>query len=128
MKKKIALAVLAASVLFSASAFASENVLAPSPVGQQQLVPYGAVSKDGYFKGIRLAGKVKVVKNFGDIKVQVVKNFPDLKVKKVSNFPNKIGEWQFVENSSLLTTSRISKSSMWIISPVCRDKGLNNEQ
>ena len=86
MKKKIALAVLAASVLFSASAFASENVLAPSPVGQQQLVPYGAVSKDGYFKGIRLAGKVKVVKNFGDIKVQVVKNF------------NKIGEWQFVEN------------------------------
>ena len=58
MKKKIALAVLAASVFFSASAFASENVLAPSPVGQQQLVPYGAVSKDGYFKGIRLAGKV----------------------------------------------------------------------
>jgi hypothetical protein len=98
MKKKIALAVLAASVLFSASAFASENVLAPSPVGQQQLVPYGAVSKDGYFKGIRLAGKVKVVKNFGDIKVQVVKNFPDLKVKKVSNFPNKIGEWQFVDS------------------------------
>ena len=87
MKKKIALAVLAASVLFSASAFASENILALSPEGQQQLIPYGAVSKDGYFKGVRLAGKVKVVKNF-----------PDLKVKKVSNFPNKIGEWQFVEN------------------------------
>ncbi len=98
MKKKIALVVLAASVLFSASAFASENILAPSPVGQQQLIPFGAVSKDGYFKGIRLAGKVKVVKNFANIKVQVVKNFPDLKVKKVSNFPNKIGEWQFVEN------------------------------
>ena len=98
MKKKIALAVLAASILFSASAFASENVLAPSAEGQQQLIPFGAVSKDGYFKGIRLAGKVKVVKNFANIKVQVVKNFPDLKVKKVSNFPNKIGEWQFVEN------------------------------
>ena len=98
MKKKIALAVLAASVLFSASAFASENVLAPSPVGHQQLIPYGAVSKDGYFKGIRLAGKVKVVENFANIKVQVVNSFPDLKVKTVENFPNKIGEWKFVEN------------------------------
>ena len=98
MKKKIAFTVLAVSILVSTSTFASENVIAPSPVGHQQLIPYGAVSKDGYFKGIRLAGKVKVVKNFGNIKVQVVKNFPDLKVKKVSNFPNKIGEWQFVEN------------------------------
>ena len=62
MKKKIALAVVAASILFSASAFASDNILVPSPEGQQQLIPYGAVSKDGYFKGIRLAGKVKVVK------------------------------------------------------------------
>ena len=99
---------------------------------QQQLIPFGAVSKDGYFKGIRLAGKVKVVKNFGDIKVQVVKNFPDLKVKKVSNFPNKIGEWQFVENFPDFTVQFVDnfpdiKSSMWIISPVCRDKGLNNE-
>ena len=90
--------VLASSILFSASAFASENILVPSLQAPQQLIPYGAVSKDGYFKGIRLAGKVKVVKNFANIKVQVVKNFPDLKVKKVSNFPNKIGEWQFVEN------------------------------
>ena len=98
MKKKIALAILAASILVSASVFASENILVPSQEGQQQLIPFGAVSKEGYFKGIRLVGKVKVVKNFGDIKVQVVKNFPDLKVKKVSNFPNKIGEWQFVEN------------------------------
>ena len=98
MKKLIGITVLAASVLLSASAFASENILAPSPEGQQQLIPYGAVSKDGYFKGIRLAGKVKVVKNFANIKVQVVKNFPDLKVKKVSNFPNKVGEWQFVDN------------------------------
>ena len=61
MKKLIGITVLAASVLFSASAFASENILAPSPEGQQQLIPYGAVSKDGYFKGIRLAGKVKVI-------------------------------------------------------------------
>ena len=56
-----------------------------------------AVSNDGYFKGIKLCGKVKVVEYNGDIKVQVVNSFPDLKVKVVSNFPDKIGEWQFVE-------------------------------
>ena len=98
MKKYFGIAILAASVFFSASAFASETVMLPDLQAPQQLIPYGAVSKDGFFKGIRLAGKVKVVKNFANIKVQVVKNFPDLKVKKVSNFPNKVGEWQFVEN------------------------------
>ena len=98
MKKTVGLAVLAASILLTSSAFASENILVPSLQAPQQLIPYGVVSKEGYFKGIRLAGKVKVVKNFANIKVQVVKNFPDLKVKKVSNFPDKIGEWQFVDN------------------------------
>ena len=57
----------------------------------------GAVTKDGYYKGIKLCGKVKVVKSFADIKVQVVKSFPDLKVQKVSSFPDKIGQWQFVD-------------------------------
>ena len=98
MKKAIWSAALVMSVLASSSVFASDNVLAPSLTVPQKLLPYGSVSRDGYFKGIRLAGKVKVVKNFANIKVQVVKNFPDLKVKKVSNFPNKIGEWQFVDN------------------------------
>ena len=98
MKNMIGLIVLAASVLCSASVFASENIPASSLQAPKQLISYGAVSKDGYFKGIRLAGKVKVVKNFANIKVQVVKNFPDLKVKKVSNFPDKVGEWQFVEH------------------------------
>ena len=98
MKKIIGISVLAASLFFSAAAFASEQWMPPDLHAPQQLIPYGAVSKDGYFKGIRLAGKVKVVKNFANIKVQVVKNFPDLKVKRVSNFPDKVGEWQFVEN------------------------------
>lgn len=56
-----------------------------------------AVSKNGYFNGIKLCGKVKIVEYNGDIKVQVVNSFPDLKVKVVSNFPDKIGEWKFVE-------------------------------
>ena len=54
------------------------------------------ISSDGYFNGIRLCGRVRVVESFGDIKVQVVDSFPDLRVKKVSSFPSKIGEWQFV--------------------------------
>ena len=58
----------------------------------------GAVTKDGYYNGIKLCGKVKVVKNFADIKVKVVNSFPDLKVKVVSSFPDKIGEWQFVDS------------------------------
>ncbi len=57
----------------------------------------GAISEDGYFKNIRLAGRVKVVDHFGDIKVQVVHSFPDIKVKIVNHFPDRIGEWQFVD-------------------------------
>ena len=44
----------------------------------------GKVSPDGYFKGIRLAGKVKVVENWPDIKVQVVDSFPDIDVQLVN--------------------------------------------
>ena len=61
----------------------------------------GAASKinsDGYYKGIKLCGKVKVVEAFADIKVQVVNSFPDLKVQIVESFPDKIGKWQFVDS------------------------------
>ena len=56
-----------------------------------------AVNKDGYYKGIRLCGRIKVVEHFADIKVQVVNSFTDLKVKVVDAFPDDIGEWKFVE-------------------------------
>ena len=56
------------------------------------------INSDGYYKGIRLAGKVKVVDAFPDIKVQIVNSFPDLKVQVVEAFPDKIGQWQFVES------------------------------
>lgn len=56
-----------------------------------------AINSAGYYKGIRLAGKVKIVQWNADIKVKVVNSFPDLKVKVVDHFPDKIGEWQFVE-------------------------------
>ena len=56
----------------------------------------GAVDSNGTCKGIKLWGKVQVVKSFPDLKVQVVKSFPDLKVQKVTAFPDKLGKWQFV--------------------------------
>ena len=55
------------------------------------------INKDGYYKGIKLCGKVKIVDSFPDIKVKAVDAFPDLKVQVVSAFPNEIGKWQFVE-------------------------------
>ncbi|MGP1366338.1 MAG: hypothetical protein ACTTH3_00850 [Schwartzia sp. (in: firmicutes)] len=61
------------------------------------------INDAGYFKGIRLAGKVRIVDSFPDIKVQVVTSFPDLKVKVVEHFPDEIGEWQFVEHGEDFT-------------------------
>ena len=56
-----------------------------------------AVNQGGYYKGIKLCGRVRVVEHFADIKVKVVDSFPDIKVKVVDSFPDDIGEWQFVE-------------------------------
>ncbi len=58
----------------------------------------GKMTKDGYFKGKKLCGKVQVVNSFPDFRVQVVDSFPDLRVQKVENFPNNIGQWQFVDS------------------------------
>ena len=43
------------------------------------------MDRSGYFKGIKLCGKVEKVTSFPDIKVQVVDSFPDLNVKVVVN-------------------------------------------
>lgn len=55
------------------------------------------INSAGYYKGIFLGGKVKIVEYNADIKVKVVTSFPDLKVKVVDAFSDKAGEWQFVE-------------------------------
>ena len=69
------------------------------------------VSKDGYFKGIKLCGKVRVVEYNPDIKVQVVSSFPDLNVKVVDHFPDQIGEWQFVEYGEDFTSQFVEHFS-----------------
>jgi|GEM_PF-189114 len=56
-----------------------------------------AINQAGYYKGIKLCGKVRVVNYGADIKVKIVNSFPDLRVKVVESFPDDIGEWKFVE-------------------------------
>lgn len=56
------------------------------------------ITKDGYFRGKRLAGKVKIVDALADFNVAVVKALPDLNVKVVDCLPEDPGEWQFVEH------------------------------
>jgi len=58
----------------------------------------GNVQRDCTFNGIKLAGKVKVVDSFPDIRVKAVSSFPDVKVKKVRSFASDCGEWQFVDS------------------------------
>jgi len=58
----------------------------------------GGISDDCTFNGKKLAGKVKVVDSFPDIRVKAVSSFPDLKVKRVSSFADRCGEWQFVDS------------------------------
>ncbi|MBQ3635523.1 MAG: hypothetical protein II951_07915 [Bacteroidales bacterium] len=56
------------------------------------------ITKDGYFRGKRLCGKVRVVSCHADFKVRVVKSFADLKVRVVKSFADDPGEWEFVES------------------------------
>ena len=58
----------------------------------------GRVASDGYYKGIKLCGRVKIVEYNADIKVKVVNSFQDLKVQVVSCFPDRVGKWQFVDS------------------------------
>ena len=72
------------------------------------LISNTSYADDGYCKGIKLCGKVKVVERFADLKVKVVDHFPDLKVKRVQHFPRKIGEWQFVTHGEDFTIQYVT--------------------
>lgn len=65
-------------------------------------------ASNGYCKGIRLCGKVRVVEHSADLKVKVVNSFPDLKVKRVNHFPREIGEWQFVTHGEDFTIQYVT--------------------
>lgn len=80
-------------------------ILAAFPMAASASNP---VSRDGYYKGIKLAGKVKIVRNFGDIKIKVVNSFPDIRVKLVDAFPRDIGEWEIVDYGEDFTVEIIN--------------------
>lgn len=71
--------------------------LFPAPSGRKRSRSCRSHQPGRIFQNIRLAGRVRVVDSFPDLKVQVVSSFPDLKVKTVDSFPHDIGEWQFVD-------------------------------
>ena len=69
----------------------------------------GNVSDDCTFRGIKLAGKVKVVDSFPDVRVKIVRSFPDLRVKKVESFADECGEWQFVDSFADFTIQYVDQ-------------------
>ena len=66
------------------------------------------ITKDGYFNGKKLCGRVKVVESWADFKVEVVTGWSDLRVKKVDDSPTNIGEWQFVDSWPDFTIEYVS--------------------
>jgi hypothetical protein len=58
----------------------------------------GNLAADCTFRGKKLAGKVKIVDSFPDVRVKAVSSFPDLKVKKVTSFADECGEWEMVDS------------------------------
>ncbi len=56
------------------------------------------INSDCTFKGKKLYGNVKFVKNFADIRVKYVNNFEDIRVKMVDNFATSCGLWKVDNN------------------------------
>ena len=85
--------------LLSAAPVQAEEV-APESIAASTSAEMGTgnVGADCTFRGKLLAGKIKVVDSFPDIRVKAVRSFPDLKVKKVDSFADSCGEWQFVDS------------------------------
>lgn len=92
------------------------------PIQQAMANP---ISSNGYYKGIFLGGKVKVVNHFADFRVKVVHSFPDLKVKEVSSFPDSVGEWQFVDNFPDFTIEYVDNFPDFTIQFVDHFPGIN---
>ena len=74
------------------------------------------ITSDGYLKGIKLCGKVRVVEHNADFKVTLVNSNPDLRVEKVDRYPYKIGEWQFVDYNSDFTIEYVNDFNYYDLS------------
>ena len=70
----------------------------------------GKITEDGYFRGKKLCGDVKVVDSVPDFRVKVVDSLPDLRVKKVDSSPYRIGEWRFVDSAPDFTIQYVDST------------------
>lgn len=86
----------------------------------------GCISADGYYKGIKLCGKVRIVDRGEDFKVKVVTSSPDLKVKVVRSFADDVGEWRFVERGEDFKVRMVSVGGDFSIKFVDSFPGVNH--
>jgi hypothetical protein len=94
----IGLAGLGLWLLSAAPVRAGEAAPELLPLSSTSSMGTGNIGADCTFNGKLLAGKIKVVDSFPDVRVKAVSSFPDLKVKKVTSFANSCGEWQMVDS------------------------------
>jgi hypothetical protein len=87
MKRWITLAAFTLSFLLTIFISTNDTVTAES-----------RVDANCTYNGIKLYGKVQIVKDFPDITAEKVTYFPDLNVQKVTDFPQDCGKWQIVDN------------------------------
>jgi hypothetical protein len=83
---------LTAAPVLAGEVAPDQPTVIPAPSGT------GNLAADCTFHGKKLAGKVKIVDSFPDVRVKAVSSFPDLKVKKVTSFADECGEWEMVDS------------------------------
>ena len=84
------------------------------------------ISRDGYFNGVRLAGKVRIVDYNGDFRIRITNSFPDLDVKLVDMFPDKVGEWQIVDYGEDFTVEIVDYNEDFSVRFVSSFPGVSN--
>ena len=94
----IGLAGLGLWLLTAAPVLAGEVAPEQSAPASSNSMGTGNLAADCTFRGKKLAGKVKIVDSFPDVRVKAVSSFPDLKVKKVNSFADECGEWEMVDS------------------------------
>lgn len=87
------------------------------------------VTSDGFFRGIRLAGRVQVVSSHEDFRVRVVSSHEDLRVRQVEHTGSSssfaVGEWRFVDSHPDFTIRIVEDHPDFTIRYVDSHPGVN---
>ena len=73
------------------------------------------ISKDGTYKGKKLAGCVRIVEHNANFKVKVVEYNPNLRVKIVDSFADNPGEWRLVKHNADFTIQFVEHNADFTI-------------